>query len=119
SNLRSSQISVSTPPLYTTASVDGTAGSQGSVEHSRLVLSSLRWKEIAAGVYLLVAALFLIRLAIGIVLSCKLVRNAAPITDASATIKLACHRGLIPRLAMSDWISVPVTVGTLRPTILL
>lgn len=82
------------------------------------VLVSLPWESIAAGIYLLITIYSLIRFIAGIVLSRKLVRNARPITEPAARMKLPCQ-SLSVRLGMSDWVSVPLTVGILRPTILL
>ena len=91
-----------------------TRGDAGSIAIS----SSLHWEEIAAGIYLLGATLFFVRLLAGIVLSHKLVRSARPIIEPSATVRRALH-AVSARLLTSDRISVPMTVSILRPTILL
>ena len=81
------------------------------------------WVAIVAAIYFFVAILFLARLFLGVVFSRRLVRSARPILDGDATSPLAlraCEAGLTspPRLAESESISVPVTLGILRPVIL-
>ncbi len=83
----------------------------------------LPWAAILSAIYLAVAGFFLARLFLGIIFSRRLVRSARPIYDAEATRPLslrAWEAGLAipPRLAESDSISVPVTLGILRPMIL-
>ena len=85
---------------------------------SPITFSSLRWGLIVAGIYVLVTIVGLVRFIAGLVLSRKLVRNAQLITEPAITTALAFHTPSA-RLEMSDWISVPMTVGILRPTILL
>jgi hypothetical protein len=68
----------------------------------------------------MVTLFFLTRFAAGIILSGKLVRSSRSIAEGPAVEKFACSpRGSAPRLATSDRISVPVTVGAFWPTILL
>jgi beta-lactamase regulating signal transducer with metallopeptidase domain len=81
------------------------------------------WIAILAAIYFFVAILFLARLLLGVVFSRRLVRSARPILDGDATRPLAlraCEEGLVapPQLAESESISVPVTLGILRPVIL-
>jgi hypothetical protein len=67
-----------------------------------------------------VTLFFLARFVAGIILSDKLVGSSRLIAEGLAVEKLACSaRGSAPRLATSDRISVPVTVGAFWPTILL
>ena len=70
------------------------------------------WTLIAAGVYLLITAFFLTRYFAGVVLSRKLVRRSQEIDQLSVY-------GRSPRIAMSELISVPITIGIFRQTILL
>ena len=84
---------------------------------------SLPWIVIFSGIYFLFAVLFLARLCLGIIFSRRLVHSARPICDSDATGALALRAleaGLLvpPLLAESELISVPVTVGILRPVIL-
>ena len=79
-----------------------------------------QWKVIAAAIYLIVTFFFLTRFAAGIVWSRRLVRNSEAITEPFVITKLASlARRHVPRLATSQHISVPVTMGVLQPTVLL
>ena len=79
-----------------------------------------RWSVMAAAIYLFVTFYFVMRFVAGIALSRKLVRNSRFIPDISVTWKLSLPALVAaPRLATSEWISVPVTVGAFRPMILL
>jgi len=82
------------------------------------------WSAAAAWIYLAVALLLLARILIGIEFSRRLLRSAHDINDSRAAQRLASRAyaaGLtfIPKAAESDLISVPVTLGALRSTILL
>jgi beta-lactamase regulating signal transducer with metallopeptidase domain len=82
--------------------------------------AGLPWGAVAAWIYVAVALYFLARFAAGIILSGKLVRNSRSITESLVVGKFACSAwGPDPRLASSECINVPVTVGALWPTILL
>ncbi len=79
--------------------------------------SSLPYALIAAAIYLAIAAIFLARFLIGLAYGRRLIRSSKIIDDPLVTRKLA--RTTTHRLAESELISVPVTMGALRPTILL
>jgi len=89
----------------------------------------MRWSTIpraAVGVasYLAVALFFLARFGIGLLLGRRLLRKSQKIEEPSVVLLLdsrAHYSGLtvVPRLAESELISVPVTMGALRSTILL
>jgi beta-lactamase regulating signal transducer with metallopeptidase domain len=82
----------------------------------------ISWPLVATLVYLSGVALLLCRLIIGYSLSRKLVRASQIITDSRLhKIAFANAHGLkaIPRMAESELITVPVTVGALKPAILL
>ncbi len=84
----------------------------------------LDWTALAAGVYLFVAALLLAHFGLGAVLSERLLRRAEPIRDPQALATLAREATATnlpspPRLASSESVVVPVTVGFLHPAILL
>lgn len=84
----------------------------------------LDWTALAAGVYLFVAALLLAHFGLGAVLSQCLLRRAEPIRDpqALATLVREAAAATLPsplRLASSEAVLVPVTVGFLRPAIIL
>ncbi len=78
---------------------------------------SLSWTVIASAIYLAVAAIFLARFFIGLVYSRRLLRRAKTIYDPLLTRTMASHTSV--RLAESELISVPITMGALRSTILL
>jgi beta-lactamase regulating signal transducer with metallopeptidase domain len=82
--------------------------------------AQLPWNVIAAAIYLLTTFFFLARFLTGVVWSRKLVRSSETIAQPSTIATLVSVAGRhAPRLAASEWISVPLTVGALRPTILL
>jgi beta-lactamase regulating signal transducer with metallopeptidase domain len=86
--------------------------------------SSIQWNTLAAGIYLAGALLFLARFMVGLVFSRRLVRASQSIDEARVIQRLtlrAFESGLafLPQAAESEFISVPVTMGALRSTILL
>jgi len=78
---------------------------------------SIPWTVIASAIYLAVAAIFLVRFSVGLTYGRRLVRRAQTIDDPLVIRKLAS--GPTVRVAESELISVPVTMGALCPTILL
>ena len=85
---------------------------------------SIRWSTVAAGIYLTVAFLLLARLFVGLAFGRRLMQASRVIDEPRLTRRLAaraCASGLafIPQAAESELISVPVTIGALRSTILL
>jgi beta-lactamase regulating signal transducer with metallopeptidase domain len=82
--------------------------------------AALPWSVVAAWIYVVVTLFFLARFAAGMILSGKLVRSSRAISEGLAVGKFACSAGgSAPRLATSECINVPVTVGAFWPTILL
>jgi beta-lactamase regulating signal transducer with metallopeptidase domain len=86
--------------------------------------SPISWTTITAAIYLAVAFFLLTRFFVGLAFTRRLLRAAQPIDDPSVTEKLASRAqasqlAFIPQAAESELISVPVTVGALRSTILL
>ncbi len=82
------------------------------------------WIALAAAAYLAIAAAFLLRLFVGLAFGRRLMCSAEDLEDPRVAATLARHAyaaGLrtLPRVAESDAISVPVTMGVWRPTILL
>jgi len=82
------------------------------------------WATIAASIYLFVTSIFFARFFIGLALAGRLLRSSQIITDPRLAQPLAAsaHPSRLartPSFAASDLISVPVTLGALRPTILL
>jgi len=85
---------------------------------------SIPWATVATGVYLAVALLLLVRLVVGLVFARRLIRTSQTIHDPRVTVRLAsrgraCGLSGVPGIAESSFISVPVTIGALRSTILL
>lgn len=85
---------------------------------------SISWNVLAMGVYLTLALTLLARLVVGIILGQKLIRASDTVEDQRLAQSLTCHahsRGIrsVPHVAESELISVPVTMGILRATILL
>ncbi len=80
--------------------------------------SPVRWSLTAAGLYLLGTAFFLIRFSAGALLSHKLVRRSEKI-DQLSTVGEFLGGSRCGCVAMSQLISVPLTVGVFRPMILL
>jgi beta-lactamase regulating signal transducer with metallopeptidase domain len=86
--------------------------------------SSIPWTAVAARVYLAVACLLLVRFFVGLALSRRLMQRSRIIDEPRIALRLASFaRGsglvFIPEAAESEFISVPVTMGALRSTILL
>ena len=86
--------------------------------------ASLPWSVLFAATYISITLLFLGRLLLGIIFSRRLVRGARPITECQITGRLSIgeredHPAVPLRLAESAVISVPITLGILRPIILL
>lgn len=77
---------------------------------------ALPWSALAAAAYLMVMFLLLARFTAGVIFSRRLIRNAKSI-PLSVSAMLKRQSGC--RLAVSENISVPVTIGILKPTILL
>ncbi len=85
---------------------------------------SIPWAALATGLYLAVSLLLLARFVVGFVLAHRLMRASQEIQEPRLTQRLASSAyagGLtsVPQVAESDFISVPVTMGALRSTILL
>ena len=90
--------------------------------------SALRWQIAAAALYFSIAMLLLTRFFVGLAFTRRLIRASRTIDDGRVddprvTEKLAGRESSVfvhpPRVAESDFISAPVTVGALRSTILL
>ncbi len=87
-------------------------------------LAAMPWIAIAATAYLLVTLGFLVRFAIGLILSVRLERAALGVHAPRALALLSSRARALglkraPRLAESELLSVPVTLGVVRPAILL
>jgi beta-lactamase regulating signal transducer with metallopeptidase domain len=87
-------------------------------------LSSVPWRAVAAGIYFGVVLLLLARFGIGLAFGRRLAQASQEIDDPHVTSRIASRSqalGLasVPRVAGSELISVPLTLGVLRSTILL
>jgi len=85
---------------------------------------SISWSAAATAIYFVVALILFIRLIVGFIFSRRLLRSSPSIREARLTARLASgarHYGIAcaPRAAESELISVPVTMGAMRSTILL
>lgn len=86
--------------------------------------SSIQWNAVAAGIYLVVALTLLARFFVGLGFAYRLVQRSSRIDEPRLTVRLASRASaaglaFIPRAADSEFISVPLTIGALRSTILL
>lgn len=88
------------------------------------VRAAFPWSAIAAVIFGIVAMFMLARIALGAIFGHRLVRSAETIADRDAIRVLflqarAAGVASAPRLAESDLVSVPVTLGAAAPVILL
>lgn len=92
-------------------------------ERGNSVWSSVRWNTLGAAIYIAVALLFLVRFFIGLTLARRLERASLKIHDPRVTLRASSHPNAggqrVVRVHESDRISVPVTIGTFHPMILL
>ncbi len=91
---------------------------------SHSLLSLVRWNTVAAGIYFAVALLLMVRILVGFAFGRRLLRASQGIEELRLTRKLAsrahaCGLASLPAAAESELISVPLTMGVLRATILL
>lgn len=85
---------------------------------------SVRWNAVAAGIYLTVAFFLIVRFFVGLVFARRLMRASRRIWEPRVALRLSSRAyalGLrfMPQALESELISVPVTMGALRSTILL
>jgi beta-lactamase regulating signal transducer with metallopeptidase domain len=116
-------------PLPSPAQLDMTRRLESQIvaapaAHSSSLWSSTRWNAVAIGIYLAVASLFLVRFFVGLAFGHRLMRASITIGESRMMQRLAARAyasGLhfTPKAAESKFISVPVTMGALRSTILL
>jgi beta-lactamase regulating signal transducer with metallopeptidase domain len=120
----SSQIGRNSPPYAGTRLVAATPASSSLSEWSSIRQSSIPWTALAAAIYLTVTFILLVRFLVGLVFSSRLSRASQRIDEPRITLRLAARARayrlpFVPRVAESEFISVPVTMGARRPTILL
>ena len=96
-------------------------GTEHSVSNNAISAPpTLSWNLMAAAIYLPGVFFLLARFVAGMLWSSRLVRNSQPIAEPFASAKAtSLAGGHLARLAGSEHIAVPLTVGVLRPTILL
>ncbi len=83
-------------------------------------IASLPLTTAAFAAYVLIALFLLARLIIGVVLAGRLVRNAIAIHDLRSTPLIQEPKpGRSPRIRESQSVSVPLTIGVFKPTVLL
>ena len=83
---------------------------------------STGWSMVVTGIYLAVASLLLLRFFVGLAMGRRLIQTSPRIDEAQVQRRLVSYASrltFIPRAAESEIISVPVTMGALRSTILL
>lgn len=85
---------------------------------------TIAWLAIGMGIYCLIVSIFLGRFALGFALSRRLRRSSRPIEDARLGTLLASEMRKArlkkaPQVAQSGALSVPATLGVLRPVVLL
>jgi beta-lactamase regulating signal transducer with metallopeptidase domain len=109
-------LSIAASPRITPAA---NPASGGAVKHW-----NISGTPIAIAIYLAMAILLLSRLFVGWMLGRRLIRTSQPIRDPRASLSLSLrafpgHLYEAPLLAESEAVTVPVTLGVLRPVILL
>jgi beta-lactamase regulating signal transducer with metallopeptidase domain len=108
----------STPRKQTALSAVSPAAS------TRFEWSTIRWNVVAAEIYLAMVFLLLARLFVGLAFGRRLRRSSQMIRETRITVRFASRAqasglSFIPQAAESEFISVPVTMGVLRPVVLL
>ena len=129
-NLEERTVSNSSPTFV----LSDVANSQTSVNKSskltlafvwlKMLLRTTGWSAIITAAYFVVTLSFLLRFGFGLVLSLRLKRRATAIRDSKVLTLVSKNAQTMrtkrsPRLAESEFLSVPVTVGVVRPAILL
>jgi len=85
--------------------------------------SSVSWGAIAAAIYPIVTLILFVRFLVGLAFSRRLTNASQSIDESRVTLRLASRAyasgiASVPQAAESELISVPVTMGVLRPMIL-
>jgi beta-lactamase regulating signal transducer with metallopeptidase domain len=86
--------------------------------------SSIRWSAVISAIYLFITFVFFTRFFVGLALSRRLLKAAHGIDEPRITARLASRAyaaglAVAPNAAESEFISVPVTMGVRRSSILL
>lgn len=111
-------------PVPSSSSTEERAVSQSVSSRERQKVSKSAWIVLAVDLYLAISLLLLLRLAVGLVLGRRLVRSAVPIDDSRLATRLssrtnAWRQNFARVVRESSLVSVPVTIGTVAPMILL
>jgi beta-lactamase regulating signal transducer with metallopeptidase domain len=90
----------------------------------KLLLRTTGWSAIVTATYFVITLSFLLRFGLGLVFSVKLHRSATAVRDPRMLALISKNARTMgtkrsPRLAESEFLSVPVTVGVVHPAILL
>jgi beta-lactamase regulating signal transducer with metallopeptidase domain len=122
STLTAAEVHASPSPLP--SETPTTSAPAVTAETSKSFPTSIPWSTVAAGIYLAVALFLQVRFLVGLAFSRRLLRSSQIIDDRRLTIRMASRAhasglAIIPPAAESEFISVPVTMGALRSTILL
>jgi len=91
---------------------------------AKLPWSAIPWNTVALAIYLAGAFILFIRFWVGVAFGHRLLQKSQRIDEPRLTISLAARANAAdllspPRVAESELISVPLTMGAFRPTILL
>jgi beta-lactamase regulating signal transducer with metallopeptidase domain len=110
--------------LSSTARKQATLAAVGPPASTRFEWSTMRWNLVAAEIYLAMAFSLLARLFVGLEFGRRLRRSSQMIRETRITVRFAsCAQAsrlaFIPQAAESKFVSVPVTMGVLRPVVLL
>jgi beta-lactamase regulating signal transducer with metallopeptidase domain len=102
----------------------GTFAAVSNTVSTRFELSPVRWNVVAAVVYLAISSFLLARLFVGLAFGRRLRRASEVIRETRITVRFASRAQALglsftPEAAESEFISVPVTMGVLRPAVLL
>ncbi len=123
--VRASQtIAVAPIDLNSTARKQATLAAAGPAASTSFEWSTIRWNLVAAEIYLVMAFSLLARLFVGLAFGRRLRRSSQTIRETRITVRVASRAqasrlSFIPQAAQSKFISVPVTMGVLRPVVLL
>lgn len=110
--------------LNSTPRKQATLAAVGPAASTRFERSTIRWNVVVAEVYLAMAFFLLARLFVGLAFGRRLRRSSQMIGETRITVRFASRAqatglSFIPQAAESEFISVPVTMGVLRPVVLL
>lgn len=124
STIRRAEISAPIPSLPDANTTVARSQAAKAIAPAHAAQSAFPWAGLAGVIFAVVALFLLARIALGAIFGHRLVRSAATVADCDALrvlMRQARSAGVVspPRLAESKVISVPVTLGILRPVILL